>query len=37
VLGWTPKVALDDGLTKAAAYFRQMLTESREREGRAGI
>ncbi len=33
VLGWEPKVALDDGLTKATAYFRQMLTESREREG----
>ena len=35
VLGWEPKVALDDGLMTAAAYFRQMLTESREREDRA--
>ena len=33
VLGWEPKVGLDDGLLKAAGYFRQMLTESREREG----
>jgi UDP-glucuronate decarboxylase len=32
VLGWAPKVALDDGLTKAAAYFRQMLAESQARE-----
>jgi UDP-glucuronate decarboxylase len=33
VLGWEPKVALDDGLLQAAAYFRRMLAESREREG----
>ena len=32
VLGWAPKVALDDGLTKAAAYFRQLLVESQTRE-----
>jgi len=32
VLGWEPKVALDDGLGKAAAYFREMLAESRKRE-----
>ena len=32
VLGWAPKVALDDGLTKAAAYFRQMLAESEARD-----
>jgi UDP-glucuronate decarboxylase len=36
VLGWEPKVALDDGLLKAAAYFRQMLVESREREEKVG-
>jgi UDP-glucuronate decarboxylase len=35
VLGWSPKVALDDGLTKAAAYFRQMLADSQAREGQA--
>ena len=35
VLGWEPKVALDDGLRKAAGYFRQMLAESRAREDRA--
>ena len=35
VLGWSPKVALDDGLTKAAAYFRQMLAESQAREDHA--
>jgi UDP-glucuronate decarboxylase len=35
VLGWEPHVALDDGLMKAADYFRQMLTESRERESAA--
>ena len=35
VLGWEPKVALDDGLRKVAAYFRQMLTESRERDTQA--
>jgi UDP-glucuronate decarboxylase len=33
VLGWQPKVALDDGLIKAADYFRKMLAESRERDG----
>jgi len=32
VLGWAPKVALDDGLTKAAAYFRQMLADSEARD-----
>ena len=32
VLGWEPKVALDDGLSKAVAYFRQMLADSRARE-----
>jgi UDP-glucuronate decarboxylase len=32
VLKWEPKVALDDGLLKAVAYFRQMLAESRERD-----
>ena len=35
VLGWEPHVALDDGLMKAADYFRQMLTESRARESAA--
>ena len=34
VLGWAPTVALDDGLMKAAAYFRQMLAESQERQDR---
>ena len=28
VLGWEPKVGLDDGLRKAVAYFRQMLTDA---------
>ena len=28
VLGWEPKVGLDDGLQKAVAYFRQMLTDA---------
>ena len=37
VLGWEPKVTLDDGLLKAAAYFRQMLTESRERGSGGGL
>ena len=31
VLGWAPQVALDDGLLKAAAYFRQMLADSQVR------
>ena len=35
VLGWAPKVALDDGLTKAAAYFQQMLADSQAREDHA--
>lgn len=35
VLGWEPRVALDEGLSRAAAYFRQMLTESRERDSRS--
>ena len=30
VLGWEPKVALEDGLAKTAAYFRAMLTEGGE-------
>ncbi len=30
VLGWEPKVALEDGLAKTAAYFRSMLTEGGE-------
>ena len=34
LLGWAPTVALDDGLMKAAAYFRQMLAESQERQDR---
>jgi len=33
VLGWEPKVALDDGLGKAAAYFREMLAEVSRRHG----
>ena len=28
VLGWRPTVDLDTGLTRAAAYFRQMLTDA---------
>ncbi len=32
VLGWEPKVALDDGLMKAVVYFREMLAASRGRE-----
>jgi UDP-glucuronate decarboxylase len=32
LLGWQPKVALDDGLAKAAAYFEQMLTEAKRRD-----
>ena len=31
VLDWKPSVALDDGLRKTAAYFKQLLTESAER------
>ena len=31
VLGWEPKVALDDGLGKAAAYFREMLEAAGQR------
>jgi UDP-glucuronate decarboxylase len=31
VLGWKPSVALDDGLAKTAAYFRQLLADSQER------
>jgi UDP-glucuronate decarboxylase len=30
VLGWEPKIALEDGLAKTAAYFRAMLTEGGE-------
>jgi len=37
VLGWEPRVALDEGLSRAAAYFRQMLTESRERDSRTAV
>ena len=37
VLGWEPRVALDEGLSRAAAYFRQMLTESRERDSRSAV
>src|ERR1700733_12171514 len=32
VLNWAPTVDLDDGLTKAAAYFRAMLQEAEARE-----
>jgi UDP-glucuronate decarboxylase len=33
VLGWAPTVELDDGLTKTAAYFSQMLQEADARDG----
>ena len=32
VLGWQPKIDLDSGLRKTAAYFSQMLVESKERD-----
>jgi UDP-glucuronate decarboxylase len=32
LLGWKPAVALDDGLTKTATYFREMLREAEARE-----
>ncbi len=32
VLGWQPTVELDTGLRRTAAYFAQMLTESKERD-----
>ena len=32
VLGWAPTVELDDGLTKTAAYFRNMLHQAEARE-----
>jgi UDP-glucuronate decarboxylase len=32
LLGWQPTVALDDGLTKTAAYFERMLAEAKHRE-----
>jgi UDP-glucuronate decarboxylase len=32
VLGWEPKVGLDDGLSKATAYFRQMLAASKAQD-----
>jgi UDP-glucuronate decarboxylase len=34
VLGWEPKVGLDTGLARAAAYFRQLLTDSGQPAGR---
>ncbi|MDR3534918.1 MAG: SDR family oxidoreductase [Acetobacteraceae bacterium] len=36
VLGWAPHVGLDDGLGRTIAYFRQLLSESAEREAQAG-
>jgi UDP-glucuronate decarboxylase len=35
VLGWQPTVELDSGLRKTAAYFGQLLAESRERDRQA--
>ena len=35
VLGWEPHVGLDDGLTRTAAYFRQLLLESNEQDTRS--
>ena len=32
VLGWQPTVELDAGLAKTAAYFQQLLAESKERD-----
>ena len=36
VLGWEPKVALDDGLTRTIAYFEKLLTERGAIAPRAG-
>jgi UDP-glucuronate decarboxylase len=36
VLDWQPRTALDDGLTRTVAYFRQMLSDSADREAHAG-
>jgi UDP-glucuronate decarboxylase len=38
VLGWVPKVSLDDGLEKTIAYFDQMLSGTvEEADGRIGL
>ncbi len=37
LLGWEPKVDLDHGLTKAAAYFRGVLEQSAQRRADAGV
>ncbi len=36
VLDWQPHVALDDGLGRTVAYFRQMLSDSARRAAQAG-
>jgi UDP-glucuronate decarboxylase len=36
VLGWEPKVALDDGLTRTIAYFEKLLTERGAIAARSG-
>jgi UDP-glucuronate decarboxylase len=36
VLGWQPAIELDAGLRRTAAYFEQMLAESKQREATGG-
>jgi len=36
ILGWQPAIELDAGLRRTAAYFEQMLAESKQREATGG-